>query len=288
MNNILIFGANGQLGQSLKKVVSQTDVKSNYLFLKEEEADILNIDALKSLFDKHQPTYVINCAAYTAVDSAEENKDTALAINCEGVQNLADFCQEHNCCLIHISTDFVFEGVKSSPLTEDDIAKPINVYGETKLKGEEAIASSGCNYFILRTSWLYSEFGNNFLKTMLRLAETKTSLNVVGDQVGTPTYAVDLAELIVFIIENEKIDKELFHFSNEGVASWYDFAHEIFAISNVSIDLNSISTAEFPTLAKRPAYSVLNKSKLKNSFNYYIPHWRDSLSDCITSLNKIK
>src|SRR5690554_1307268 len=179
MSNILIFGANGQLGQSLKKVVSQTDVKSNYLFLKEEEADILNTDALKSLFEKYQPTYVINCAAYTAVDAAEENRDTALAINSKGAENLAVYSKELNSCLIHISTDFVFEGVKSSPLVEDDIAKPISVYGETKLKGEEAITISGCNYFILRTSWLYSEFGNNFLKTMLRLIETKTSLNVV-------------------------------------------------------------------------------------------------------------
>lgn len=288
MNNILIFGANGQLGQSLKKVVSQTDVMNNYLFLKEEESDILNIDALKSLLNKHQPNYVINCAAYTAVDAAEENRNTALAINYKGAQNLADLCKKHNSCIIHISTDFVFEGAKSSPLTEDDITKPISVYGETKLKGEEAIVNSGCNYFILRTSWLYSEFGNNFLKTMLRLAETKTSLNVVGDQVGTPTYAVDLAQLIVFIIENNKIGKELFHFSNEGVASWYDFAHEIFAISNVSIDLNSISTAEFPTLAKRPAYSVLNKSKLKNSFNYNIPHWRDSLTECLNNLSRLK
>ncbi|MDD3999764.1 MAG: sugar nucleotide-binding protein [Bacilli bacterium] len=150
------------------------------------------------------------------------------------------------------------------------------------------MAKSGCNYFILRTSWLYSEFGNNFLKTMLRLAETKTSLDIVGDQIGTPTYAVDLAKVIVSLIENKETGKELFHFSNEGVASWYDFAHEIFAISNIDININSISTAEFPTLAKRPAYSVLSKSKLKNSFNYNIPHWRDSLTECITSLNKEK
>lgn len=283
MQNILIFGANGQLGLSVKKYITLSVVNYNYLFLKEAAADILNNNALKALFNAYKPKYVINCAAYTAVDAAEENRDIAFAINTTGAENLAILCEEFNSCLVHISTDFVFEGTKSSPLLENDIANPISVYGETKLKGEEAIAKSGCNYFVIRTSWLYSEFGNNFLKTMLRLAETKTSLNVVGDQIGTSTYAGDLAQLIVFLIENGKTGKETYNFSNEGVASWYDFAHAIFALRNIDINVNSITTAEFPTLAKRPAYSVLNKSKLKNSFNYIIPHWRDSLSECMAN-----
>ncbi|AFL82372.1 dTDP-4-dehydrorhamnose reductase [Aequorivita sublithincola DSM 14238] len=284
MKNVLIFGGDGQLGWSLKKVVGNTESLFQYHFLGSKEGDVLDVASLDLLFQKYKPAYIVNCAAYTAVDKAEEDIDAAFDINAQGAENLGILCKDNNSCLIHISTDFVFDGIKTSPLKEEDNTNPIGVYGLSKLKGEEAIRRSDCEYFILRTSWLYSEFGNNFLKTMLRLAETKKSLSVVADQVGTPTYAGDLAQFIVYLISNNKSGRDTYHYSNEGVASWYDFAREIFAVAKLDVKLEPIPTENFPTLAKRPAYSVLSKEKLRTDFNYNIPNWKDSLKECLENI----
>ncbi len=285
MKNILIFGGEGQLGQSLRKVLGTTQSAFQYYFLSSQEANVLDINGVALLFEKYKPAYIINCAAYTAVDKAEEDKDLAFAVNAQGPENIAKLCAQNNCCLIHVSTDFVFEGTKATPLNEEDLTNPIGVYGLSKLKGEKAIVESGCNYFIIRTSWLYSEFGSNFLKTMLRLAESKKQLNLVSDQVGTPTYAIDLATFLLYLVLNNKKGKEIYHYSNEGVASWYDFAHEIFNSTKLAIKVDPIPSEKFPTLAKRPAYSVLSKEKLKSHFNYTIPHWKDSLIQCLKNLD---
>lgn len=285
MQKVLVFGGYGQLGQSLRKVTATPQKDCEYHFFGKQDADLLNSDALELLFQKYKPTYIVNCAAYKAVDKAEEDVENAFSINSLGAENIAALCKSYDSCLIHISTDFVFEGTKASPLKEIDPTHPIGVYGKSKLKGEEAVQNSGCKYFIVRTGWLYSEFGTNFLKTMLRLGETKKSLNVVSDQVGTPTYAVDLAYFIKYLISHDKKGRELYHFSNEGVASWYDFAHEIFSLAQLDVKVGAIPTEKYPTLAKRPPYSVLSKEKLKDDFNYPILHWKDSLRQCLNCLN---
>jgi dTDP-4-dehydrorhamnose reductase len=283
MNNIVVFGASGQLGQCLKFVSGNQGLTSIF-FPSESEADILDIAALKKIFDKYNPSWCINCAAYTAVDKAEDDIDLARKINKTGVENLSALCLEYNSVLIHTSTDFVFEGNKATPLDEDDIAEPISVYGLTKLEGEQIVTATLKKYFILRTSWLYSEYGNNFVKTMLRLGSERDELKVIADQVGTPTYAMDLAGCILHIISVNNTDYGLYHYSNEGVASWYDFARAIFDISGTNVKVLPIKTSEYPTRAVRPAYSVMSKSKIKKVFNIEIPYWRDSLIICINKL----
>ena len=283
MSNIVVFGASGQLGQCLKKVAETNGVTTIY-FPPESEADILNLDALKQIFDTYKPAWCINCAAYTAVDKAEDDIEKARAINKKGVENIAAFCAEYGSTLIHTSTDFVFKGDKPVPLTEDDIAEPINVYGLTKLEGEKAVIESLEKYYTLRTSWLYSEYGNNFVKTMLKLGAERDVLKIVADQVGTPTYAMDLAECILQIIFSKTTAYGTYHYSNEGVASWYDFAKAIFDISGTKVKTLPIKTSEYPTRAIRPAYSVMDKTKIKQAFNIEIPYWRDSLITCINKL----
>ncbi|MAZ73608.1 MAG: dTDP-4-dehydrorhamnose reductase [Flavobacteriaceae bacterium] len=285
MQHILVFGGDGQLGQSLQKVTTTSDKECVYHFFGKQEANLLNCDSLDLLFQKYKPTHIVNCAAYTGVDKAEEETENAFSINCLGAENIASLCKTYDSCLIQISTDFVFAGTKAAPLKEIDPTHPIGIYGKSKLKGEEAVKNIGCCYFIVRTGWLYSEFGNNFLKTMLRLGETKKSLNVVSDQVGTPTYAVDLAYFIKYLIAHDKKGREIYHFSNDGVASWYDFAHEIFSQAQLDVKVAPIPTEKYPTLAKRPLYSVLSKEKLINDFNYPLSHWKDSLRQCLTYLN---
>lgn len=283
MNNIVVFGASGQLGQCLKTVANAKGL-TNIFFPPESEANILDKDALRKIFDTYKPAWSINCAAYTAVDKAEDEIDLARKINKTGAENLSDLCKEYNSVFIHTSTDFVFKGDKATPLDEEDIAEPINVYGLTKLEGEQAVVTKLEKYFILRTSWLYSEYGNNFVKTMLWLGRERGELKIIADQVGTPTYAMDLAGCILNIISKNSNAYGLYHYSNEGVASWYDFAKAIFDISGTTVKTLPIKTSEYPTRAARPAYSVMSKTKIKQTFNIEIPYWRDSLITCISKL----
>ena len=280
MGNTLIFGAAGQLGQCLAYVAQQRQTP-NLHFLNETEGNILDPAGLAVLFARHRPAYVVNCAAYTAVDKAEDDEDLARRINRDGVANLARCCAEHGSVLVQISTDFVFAGTGNAPLTETDATVPLSAYGRTKLEGEQVIPALTERYFILRTSWLYSEFAGNFLKTMLRLGAERPALRVVWDQLGTPTYGVDLAGCILHIIESESQAFGLYHYSNEGVASWYDFAAAIFELAQMPVQTVPIRTAEFPTNATRPAYSVLDKTKLKTALGLAIPHWRSSLQTCL-------
>lgn len=286
MSNIVVFGASGQLGQCLKQVAETLGIASIY-FPSETEADILDKKAIRNIFDTYQPAWCINCAAYTAVDKAEDDMEMARKINKTGVENLAAFCLEYNSVLIHISTDFVFKGDVSTPLLETDKTEPISVYGLTKLEGEKAVTDVLTKYYILRTSWLYSEYGNNFVKTMLKLGSERDELKIIADQAGTPTYAMDLASSICWIIIKEIGAYGVYHFSNEGIASWYDFAKAIFDISKTEVNAIPIKTSEYPTRAARPAYSVLDKTKIKQTFDIEIPYWRDSLITCISKLKSL-
>ncbi|MCE7059697.1 dTDP-4-dehydrorhamnose reductase [Dyadobacter sp. CY343] len=281
--NIVVLGASGQLGSCLKKIAGER-VISNIAFPAEENANILDKTLLEKLFFQEKPTYVINCAAYTAVDAAEDNIDLCRKVNRDGAANIAEACKSHGAKLIHVSTDFVFKGNVTGLLTESDPASPENIYGLTKLEGEVAIAEVLPEHFTLRTSWLYSEFGNNFVKTMLRLGTEREQLGVIVDQVGSPTYAIDLAGAIFDIIASESTQYGIYHYSNEGVTSWYDFAKAIFDISGTNVRVIPVKTSEYITKAIRPAYSVMDKSKIKAEFGITIPYWRDSLAACIERL----
>lgn len=286
MGKILIIGAGGQLGQCLKTVAERRGI-TDIVFPAEAEANILNQPGLESLLQKEQPAFVINCAAYTAVDKAEDEVELAKAVNETGAANLALACASNQATLIHVSTDFVFEGNVVKLLSENDEANPINVYGQTKLDGEKAVLALLKEHFILRTSWLYSEYANNFVKTMLKLGAERDELNIIADQVGTPTYAIDLANAIFDIIESGSTQYGVYHYSNEGVTSWFDFAKTIFDISHTSVKANPIPGSAYPTKAIRPAFSVMDKSKIKTTFNMAIPYWRDSLVKCIEKLREI-
>lgn len=287
MAKVLVIGAGGQLGQCIKKIVAQRNI-ADVIFPEEGAANILNVADLTVLFNQEKPAYVINCAAYTAVDKAEDEADIAKAVNEIGAKNLAVLCAENKATLIHISTDFVFEGNEIKLLKEDDITKPISVYGVTKLDGELAIIEKLDQHIILRTSWLYSEFANNYVKTMLKLGAERDELNIIADQVGTPTYAIDLANTIFDIIQNPEKKYGIYHFSNEGVTSWYDFAKAIFDYSGTEVKVNPIPTSAYPTKAKRPHFSVMNKAKIKADYNIQVPYWLDSLKVCIDALKLIK
>lgn len=283
MSKVLVFGSSGQLGQCLKDVASKKGI-DGIIFPPEDQANILNIELLTGLFKQYEPAYCINCAAYTAVDKAEDDVDMARKINRDGAENIAKLCKEFNATMIHVSTDFVFAGNTPHPLVEDDIAEPINVYGLTKLEGEQAILANLTETYILRTSWLYSEYGNNFVKTMMRLGAEKDELKIIADQVGTPTYAIDLAECILNIITNDKHLYGVYHFSNEGVTSWYDFAMGIFDIAAIDVKVYPVRTSEYVTRAVRPAFSVMDKAKIKQNLGIEIPYWRNSLAKCIAVL----
>lgn len=286
MNNIIVFGASGQLGTCLQKVASQKEIK-NLIFLPEQEADILDEPKLKTVFETYKPTYIINCAAYTAVDKAEDDVEMARKINKVGAKNLAQNCKIYDAKMVHVSTDFVFEGNHPNLLVETDTAQPINIYGLTKLEGEQDIEAILPQHFIIRTSWLYSEYGNNFVKTMLKLGADRDELKIIADQIGTPTYAIDLADAILTIITSQQENYGIYHYSNEGVTSWYDFAKGIFNISKTDVKVLPIRTSEYPTKATRPLFSVMDKTKIKNTFNLEIPYWRDSLIKCIDNLNNL-
>ncbi len=284
--NILITGANGQLGNCMRKAAK--DSKDNYIFTDVAELDITNSDAVKKIVKENDIKVIVNCAAYTNVDKAESDSDFAELLNAIAVRNLADAIKENEGTLIHISTDYVFGGSNgNTPRTESEPTNPTGVYGVTKLHGEQQIEESGVKALILRTAWLYSEFGKNFVKTMMQLTATKPQLKVVFDQVGTPTYAQDLADAIFNIIENRKIDgnEGIYHYSNEGVCSWYDFTKMIAEISgSKACDIQPCHSDEFPSPVTRPSFSVLDKTKVKNTFGIKIPYWTESLKKCIKNL----
>ena len=283
---ILVTGANGQLGHEMQQVAA-TD-SNNYIFTDVAELDITDIDAIKKLIAEKKIDLIVNCAAYTNVDKAEEDVELAELLNTTAVKNLALALNEVDGTLIHISTDYVFGGNNNNtPCSESEIENPTGVYGTTKLNGEKVIKEVGCNHIIIRTAWLYSEFGNNFVKTMRRLTAEKDQLKVVFDQVGTPTYARDLARVIFDIIENKKFvgNSGIYHYSNEGVCSWYDFTKEIARISgNTKCDIQPCYSNEFPSKVTRPSYSVLDKTKIKAIFGIKVPYWTDSLAECIGKL----
>ncbi|MDF1880898.1 dTDP-4-dehydrorhamnose reductase [Sulfurimonas sp. MAG313] len=288
MKSILVTGANGQLGseiQALSKAYSQYE----FTFTNKDTLDLSNLCKLEDFFDSKSFDIIINCAAYTAVDKAEEDQDKAKILNHKSVNLLSKIAKNRDISLIHISTDYVFDGTSHIPYTEDMKTCPQSVYGQTKLDGENAIIEvNPKNSMIIRTSWVYSSYGNNFVKTMLRLGKERDSLGVIFDQVGTPTYARDLAQVILDAVPKLKNDSvEIYHYSNEGVCSWYDFSKAIFELSHVNCEVNAIETFQYPTPAKRPSYSILNKSKIKKEFEISVPYWKDSLKDCLKIMGEI-
>ena len=277
---ILVTGANGQLGKEIQARASlHTDFQ--FLFFSRQELPIEKENELDLVFEKEKPSYCINCAAYTSVDKAESDRDNAFLINAQAVQSLAKICHAHSCRLIHISTDYVFDGNSSNPLQEDDRTSPINVYGESKLRGEELAQSEDPDVLIIRTAWVYSEFGSNFVKTMIRLMKERDSVNVINDQIGSPTYAADLAEAILKICGAEKFVPGIFHYSNAGRISWYDFAFAIKELTGSPCKVNPIPSSAYPTAARRPNYSLLNTGKIKSTYSLPIPEWKNSLKKCL-------
>ncbi|MBR4854278.1 MAG: dTDP-4-dehydrorhamnose reductase [Alistipes sp.] len=286
---ILVTGANGQLGSEMRKLGAVSP--NEYIFTDVQELDITNKEAVMSFVEQNGVNIIVNCAAYTNVDKAEDDEATAELINATAVGNLAEAAKAVDGTLFHVSTDYVFGADGNTPRSEDMPTNPLGVYGKTKLNGEQAIAEVGAKAIIIRTAWLYSEFGNNFLKTMLRLTAEKENFNVVFDQVGTPTYAGDLALVIFSIIEGNLYagNEGVYHFSNEGVCSWYDFANEIaIAAGNINCNIQPCHSSEFPSKVARPPYSVLDKTKIKQTFGVDIPHWRDSMLYCLERLGAIK
>lgn len=282
---VLVTGANGQLGREFQ-VLSSSFPHLEFHFFDRSSLDICDKKAIENAFVSIKPNYVLNCAAYTAVDKAESEVEMAYKINETSVDWLANVSSDFNSKMIHFSTDYVFDGNKNNPYTETDPTNPINTYGQSKLNGEQKLSKYE-NALIIRTSWLYSSFGNNFVKTMLSLAENRSELSVVSNQIGSPTYARDLAQMVLENIEKlGKLGNNIYHYSNEGLCSWYDFAHAIFDISGKQIKLYPISTEDYPTAAKRAYYSVLDKSKIKSLVEEPIPYWRDSLKKCLEILKE--
>lgn len=312
IKRVLITGKNGQLGQSLQKLVEDSSLLLGmtagmvFTFVGRDELDLTCSEPIGAFFNNQRFDAIINFAAYTAVDKAESEPKLADQINHIAVAQLAEIAKQQAIPLIHISTDYVFNGQGFMPYVETDSTDPQNVYGLTKLKGEQSILASGCTGAIIRTSWVYSEFGSNFVKTMLRLGKERDSLNVIFDQVGTPTYATDLAEAILTFLRHSVLDAEfskvieipnqdrhdgvmnIYHYSNEGVCSWYDFAKAIFECSAIDCEVNPIETKDYPTPAKRPHYSLMNKAKIKQIPGLVVPYWRDSLKTCLKELEVSK
>lgn len=286
--NILVTGANGQLGNEMR-IVSRNS-QDHYIFTDVAELDITNAMAVEKIVNDNDIKAIINCAAYTNVDKAEDDYDFAELLNATAVKHLAQAIKKNDGILIHVSTDYVFGGTKNNtPCSEDEPANPTGVYGITKLHGEQSIIETGCKHLIIRTAWLYSEFGKNFVKTMLNLTATKPNLNVVFDQVGSPTYAYDLAQAIFNIVENRKYEGQdgIYHYSNEGVCSWYDFTKMIAEYAgHTDCDIQPCHSDEFPSKVVRPSYSVLDKTKIKKTFGIHVPYWTDSLKRCLAELAK--
>jgi len=284
--NILVTGSHGQLGNELQKIAKKNQ-SMDWFFTDVNDLDITSVFEVNNFFVSNHINICINCAAYTAVDKAEDEPEFANRINADAVRNLADACLQANALLIHISTDYVFDGENYKPYEENDPIKPISVYGHTKANAEIILAGHEANSVIIRTSWLYSSVGNNFVKTMIRVGNDRPEIRVVSDQVGTPTWAYDLAEAIfrICILNAEKSIKEVYHFSNEGVISWYDFAVAIMELENIACKVVPIESKDYPVKTKRPFYSVLNKTKYKNDLKAEIPFWRDSLKKCLEEIH---
>ncbi|NJB82901.1 dTDP-4-dehydrorhamnose reductase [Wenyingzhuangia aestuarii] len=285
MINILVTGANGQLGSEIQSL-APAYTQYNFFFTDVTNLDITDLKKVEEFCSTNKINIILNCAAYTAVDRAEEQSDICNAVNHTATFNLATVAKAQNIQLVHTSTDYVFNGVNHVGFKENDTPNPINVYGKTKWLGEEAMKKiNPINSIIIRTSWVYSTFGNNFVKTMLKLAETRELLTIIADQIGTPTYAYDLAKTILDILPKIKNSNvETYHYANEGVCSWYDFAFEIFSQTNTNCKVLPIETKDYPTAAERPLFSLMNKSKIKNTFQIEIPHWKTSLSNCLKKL----
>lgn len=285
--NILVTGSNGQLGSELRELSVQYP-NCQFTFTDVTELDITNIDALDNFFAKGNFDFIINCAAYTAVDAAETNRDLCYKLNVVAVSYLVEMAQKYNVFLIQVSTDYVFDGTKNTPYVEDDVPIPSSIYGSTKRDAEKQIIFSDINAVIIRTAWLYSTYGKNFVKSMIKYCTERDEMNVVFDQVGTPTYARDLAKAILDMIPQlEKVQKpfnELYHYSNEGVCSWFDFTKHIVNRLGIECKVNPIRSAEYPTAAQRPAFSVLDKSKIKKAFGVDVPYWTDSLDFMLNKL----
>ena len=288
MNNILVTGSDGQVGSELGELSS--NYKYNFFFTGRKQLDITSIKDIETFIDSNNINIIINTAAYTAVDKAQSNEKEANLVNHQAVENLAKIAKTKNIKLVHISTDYVFDGTNHAPYTEDDSTNPIGVYGKTKLEGENALRRiNPKDSIIIRTSWVYSSFGANFVKTMLRLGKEKEQLGVIFDQVGSPTYARDLAKAILDILPQIKTQNvEVYHYSNEGVLSWYDFAKEIMDMAKLACFINPIESKEYPTPVTRPHYSLLNKAKIKKSFSIEIPFWKDSLNNCLKIMGERK
>ncbi len=281
---ILVFGASGMLGRRVVEALSATDTE--VVGLRSADCDIAEWACVSERVKAERPDVIINCAAYTAVDKAESDGENASRVNAQGPANLGKAAEESGALLIHVSTDYVFDGTASEPYTEDSPTAPLGVYGFTKRLGEKAVAESGCQYVIVRTQWLYDSTGKNFFLTMLRLFETRDAICVVDDQTGSPTYASDLASAIVRIAENFNGQSGIYHYSNSGECTWYDFAISIAQMANSKTRVSPIPTSQYPTPAKRPSYSVLSKEKVVGTFGVGVPHWRDGLTRCYREWEK--
>ena len=277
---VLVIGSDGQLGLEFQKISNSYDSLS-WVFSTTKTLDLLKLDTISSFLNDINPSVIINCAAYTSVDKAETESKLADLINYKAVDIISRWTSDHNKKLVHVSTDYVFDGLSKLPLSENSNTNPINQYGSSKLKGEQACLKNDTNSIIIRTSWLYSSFGKNFVKTMISLMKNNNTVKVVNDQIGSPTYANDLAKFIIEIIMNSKNKSGLFHYSNEGEISWFEFAKSVRELYKLECELIGVSSKEFKTIAKRPKYSLLNKTKIKKTFNLEIPNYKQSLEDCI-------
>lgn len=280
---ILITGANGQLGTELREILER-DFPGQTLYTDVQELDLTNAKAVESYVANNEITHIVNCAAYTAVDRAEEEKMLCAAVNTDAVKNLAMAADANGAKIIHISTDYVFDGTNHRPYRESDKVNPISQYGTTKRKGETLLLALAPQAIIIRTAWLYSAHGKNFVKTMLRLAETQPEIKVVCDQIGTPTFARDLARAVVKVLQSHQWVPGIYHFTDEGAASWYDFAKAIFRIAGKDVKVTPIPTEDYPTPASRPSYSILDRSRIKATYGIEIPHWEEALADCLKQL----
>ncbi|RXK62459.1 dTDP-4-dehydrorhamnose reductase [Lacibacter luteus] len=284
---ILVTGSNGQVGKELQQLATAYP-QFRFVFASREDMKLHHFGLVENFFAATKPEYCINCAAYTAVDKAESEQEMAILVNGEAVGNLAAVCKKYNTKLIHISTDYVFDGESETPYKEEDATGPINTYGRSKLLGEQLCMKEDEDAIIIRTAWVYSSYGHNFVKTMMRLMNERNELNVVADQIGSPTYAADLAKAMLDIISSGKWESGIYHYSNEGKISWFEFAEAIKKITGSKAIVHPIETSQYPTPAKRPHYSLLNKSKIKSVYSIAVPEWKQSLADCIALLQETK